>query len=292
MSRYKIEIKGKGSVIFDVDESDLDAEAAFEAASLSDVDYITKFFHHTRKSFSYFYGQFSIQKWCFMKLHDRIEGSYTTFLDMLGGLGCTGRIFGGAPEDTYLNEWDGACVEALKKNFVPENVFQQDGSTFPFDRNYDVTLADFNNFTLRKLQDEYRGFLDNMLAHTDRYAIITDCSNFYLRYGESSYKTYEKFLGTFEHTHEGFYQAYSAYLRKLYPEWRLVAVEYFTNSAYFLLEKTDEEREVEVTFNSRDDLKAARPLILYREVEDGDGEDVFGLFTEPQEPGPRWKEIR
>ena len=291
MSRYKIEMKGRGSIVFDVDESEI-TEGNFEATDLSDVDYITKFFHHTRKSFSSFYGQFSIQKWCFMKLRDRIDGDYKTFLDLLGGLGCTGRIFGQTPEDTYLNEWDGACVSALKKNFVAENVYQEDGSTFPFEKKYDVTLADFNNFTLRKFQDEYRGFLDNMLANTDRYAIITDCSNFYLRYGESSYKNYEKFLSPFEHTLEGFYRAYAVYLRKHYPEWRLRAVEYFTASAYFLLEKTDEELEVEVNFNSLEDLRAARPLTLYREVEKEDENDVFGLFSSMGGTVPRWEVLR
>lgn len=287
MIRYKIEVRGKGSVEFEVDETAYNDED-YE----TEADYITKFFFFVRKGYTFFYGEFSLRMMCFMKLQERIDGRYSTYLDMLGGLGCTGRIYGQTPEGTFLNEWDDKCVAGLKKNFVPENVFQHDGTTFPFEeRRFDVTLADFSNFTIKKFEERYHFFVTNMLAHTDRYAVITDCSNFYLRYGESSYKNYERYLGPFEHTLEGFYRAYAKFWAEKYPGWKLIGVEYFRASGYLLLEKTEEDREVKVNFNSREDLASYRPLTLLKAVEVNENPDFLDIWGE-KEASSGWMELR
>jgi len=286
VTKYKIEIRGRGSVVFDVNESSYSDED-YE----TEADYITKFFFFVRDSYSFFYGEFSHRMMCFMKLQERIQGRYTTYLDMLGGLGCTGKIYGQSLENTFLNEWNDACVAGLKKNFSPENIFQHDGTTFPFDgRRFDVTLADFSNFTLKKFQERYHPFVTNMLANTDRFAVITDCSNFYLKYGESSYKTYERYLGPFEHTLEGFYRAYANFWAERYPGWKLIGVEYFRASGYLLLEKTEEEPELKINFNTKEDLAIYRPLTLFKAVGEGETPDIMEMFGDTK--ASDWKELR
>lgn len=289
MTQYKIEIRGKGSVTFNVNDHYDDDEYSAIANQL------IKFYFFVKESYSYFYGEYSLRMMCFMKHQARIEGQYDTFLEMLGGLGCTARIYGTSPEKTFINEWDDACVAELKKNFPPENVFQTDATTFKFNgQEYDVTLADFGNFTLKKYLDTYHPFIDNMLGGTAKFAIITDCSNFYLRYGESSYKTYEDHLGrTFEHSIEGFYRAYAEFWAERYPGWKLIGVEYYRDAGYLLLARTTEEIELKINHNSREAVLADRPLKLFK-LTDGVEEkpDVLDLFGGEEKVASEWKELR
>ena len=186
----------------------------------SAVPYVQEFLAKNRKSTSFFYGEFSMRLYCFFQLQGEIAGTYESFMDMLGGLGCTGKIFEEDPAQTFLNDLDDSCLDILRANFIPECVVKHDACHFPWeDQSYDLVLSDFNNLTLPRAVGEYQDFLTGMFDHADKYVIITECSIFHLKYGERSYENYERLMGvSFPHTHEGFFIAVRDWYRTLYPD--------------------------------------------------------------------------
>jgi hypothetical protein len=260
--QYRFSLKNGKSVLFEVREEDRVEDLKWG----SSVPYVQEFLAKNRKTTSFFYGEFSMRLHCFFKIQEAVAGSYLSVMDMLGGLGCTGKIFEVVPEETFLNDLDDSCVEALRCNFVPENIFQEDAYRFPFQRKYDLVLSDFNNLTVPRTVGEYKPFLDGMFAHADRYVVITECSVFHLKYGKKSYQNYEKFLGEFEHTREGFFRAVRDWYRTLYPEWYLTRVEHFSASAYFLFQR--EDLPLQVRYHTREEMRAQPPILLSIPIEE------------------------
>jgi len=229
----------------------------------NDTSYTNEFLYKNRKSFTFFYGEFSMRLHCFFNLQKIIQNDYITFMDMLGGLGCTGKIYEKDITNTFLNDLDDGCINILKQNFTPNNITQYDSFNYPFNgKKYDVILSDFNNLTVFKAKNVYSSFLNGMFENSNKYVIITDCSNFHLRYGNKSYINYSKILGDFNYDLDSFFNKVKEYYKSLYPEWEMINVEYFNSSAYFLFEKTSQSKTLNINYNSREDMMKDRPIIL------------------------------
>lgn len=226
------------------------------------VPQVVEFLHKNKRGFSHYYGEFSMRMHCFFNLRRKMEGKYKSFMDIIGGLGHTGKIFQTSPEETFLNDLDDSCVKILKDNFMPDNVTQHDANDYPYKRNYDAMLADCNDLTVKKRDSVYGSFLNGMFTHSDRYVILTDSTIFALKYGKHKFfKQYEPEFGEYEHTLSGFYAAMGEWYNKLYPDWHLINVEYFNSASYFLFEKNN-DRGLEVHKNTRDEMQLERPLML------------------------------
>ena len=226
------------------------------------VPQIVEFLHKNKKGFSHYYGEFSMRMHCFFNLRRKMEGKYKSFMDIIGGLGHTGKIFQVNPEDTYLNDLDDSCVKILRDNFIPENVTKHDANNYPYNRNYDAMLADCNDLTVKKRDSVYSSFLNGMFTHSDRYVILTDSTIFAMRYGKQRFfKQYEPEFGEYEHTLDGLYAAMREWYNKLYPDWHLINVEYFNSASYFLFEKNNNKR-LGINENTREEMQIDQPLSL------------------------------
>ena len=115
---------------------------------------------------------------CYSLLHDIIVGNYISYLDIFGGVGLTGRIFADNRKHSFFNDLDPICVRVLKDNYFPGNIFSQDVHNFNFKRKFDLILADFNNFTLKRYLNEFRFVFEEMLRTSNKYVIVNDCSLF------------------------------------------------------------------------------------------------------------------
>jgi len=257
MNEYNITLKkNKGNIKFFTDKS------VQSLAWGNLVSYIDEFLYKNRNSYSFFYGEFSMRLHCFYNIQNKIKDQYKTFMDMLGGLGCTGKIFQVNEEQTYLNDLDKDCYELLINNFNPDNITNQDSSSYDFKDEYDLVLSDFNNLTIARTESDYKTFLDGMFNNAKKFVVITECSIFHLKYGRKSYENYERLMGVVmdEHTKKGFFRALKKYYQKLYPEWHLVHIEYFHASAYLLFAKTDSK--LTINLNDRSDMIAEPPVSI------------------------------
>lgn len=175
---------------------------------------------------------------CYSELHNLLEGSYESYLDIFGGVGLTGRIFADVRKHSFFNDLDPTCVKILKDNYFPGNVFSQDVNTFNFKRKFDLILADFNNFTLKRYIDEFKPVLSNILETSNKYVIVNDCSLFYLRYGERSYANYSKLYAKTIASREEYFEANKWFFEANHPGWRIKHTEAFSSSSFVLFEKT------------------------------------------------------
>lgn len=170
-------------------------------------------------------------------LQNSLHKEYESYLDLLGGIGLTGKIFGDVPKYSYLNDLDPTCVDILKDNYFKGNVFNQDMFDFDFKRRFDLILADFNDFTLRKYERLYKEVLDKMFDCSDKFVIVNDCSIYSLKFGQKSFINYSSILGTRIATLEDYFPAVKRYFEERHKGWKLIKVEAFRNSSFLLFHK-------------------------------------------------------
>ena len=129
-------------------------------------------------------SDFKFRLTAYSNIHKVISGEYNTYLDLLGGVGLTGRIFKEVGVQCVFNDLNLECREILKANNPASLVTAQDMFDYEFIHGIpDVTLVDFNDFTLKKYQEKYKKVLDNVFRNTRKYVVVNDCSVFYLKMG-------------------------------------------------------------------------------------------------------------
>ena len=175
---------------------------------------------------------------CLQVLKDRMEGlgDYKSFLEPLAGVGLSARIFDKGK--TVLNDTDESCRRILDLNFGGKAT-GEDVLKMPFPK-LDVIFLDFNDFTLKRSRTTvYGDVLFRAFDAAKKFVILNDCSVFYFRYGKTSFKAYEKYVGRVIGSIEDYFQA----LQPLYQnatggDWNLVHVAYFRDTSFQLFSRT------------------------------------------------------
>lgn len=199
-------------------------------------------------AYSFFYGEFSFRYGCLSLLRDVIYGDYESYLDLLGGVGVTAKLFQTSIEDTFVNDIDDDCYEVLQHNFT--NVHKDDMFAFPYrSAGYDLIFVDYNDHTLYKAIRNYRRVNNAVFGAANRYVILNDCSVYHTNFGKG-YRVYSTVLEEQVTTREEMFFAAKRFYKRLYPEWSLVGIEHFYKSSYFLFERVDTE-SLHIHFNDR-----------------------------------------
>lgn len=184
-------------------------------------------------------SDFKFRLICYKNLLEIIKGNYKSNFDIFGGIGITAKLFSGEGVETYVNDIDSKCISILLNNF--KNVFNFDAFNLESELTFDLIVSDYNDFTISKyLKDEkYYNSLRNLFKHSNKYVIINDCSVFYLKYGKKSFEVYSKLFSKEITNFEELILAEKEYFELKFPDWKVSAVEYFTNSSFILFEKTN-----------------------------------------------------
>jgi len=224
----------------------------------NDTSYLEKFLKRYSSSKNYREVLLPLKIKCLLNIKEEIKGKYKTYFDLLAGIGISGRIF--HEGESELNDFCPYCFEILKVNFPNQKVNNKDmfGYIMP---KADFIFADFNNFTLKRFMNEYKPILDMVFFNAQKYVLINDCSVFYLKYGLSSYKTYEKIIGEeLLGNLNDFYEKVGRFFKKKYPEWSLIKIEAFKDTSFLLFEKK-EIAIMTVNVNRKEDIDFSSSLI-------------------------------
>lgn len=230
----KIKVLNKGEI--NIDNSYLKNE--FEGRN-SNTSYINEFKIKDDKIKCN--SDFYFRLICYKNILEKIKGTYSSNLDLFGGVGITAKLFSGENVNTYVNDIDENCLNILMDNF--ENVLSFDSFKFDIKSKFDLILSDYNDFTVSKFIKD-RGYfesLEKILQHSNKYVIINDCSVFYLKYGEKSFKVYSDLLNSKINCFEDLILSEKKLFEESFPGWKVVNIEYFHNSSFFLFQKTESE---------------------------------------------------
>jgi hypothetical protein len=88
-------------------------EDAFSMAS--DTSYVEKFIKKYRTSKSYREALLPLKLQCLLNIKDVLKGRYNSYLDLLAGIGISGKIFRSA--SNHLNDFSADCQHTLEQNF-------------------------------------------------------------------------------------------------------------------------------------------------------------------------------
>jgi len=172
---------------------------------------------------------------CLEEVKRSMLGGYLSFAEPLAGIGLTARIFdvGGG---LYLNELDPGCRAVLERNFnVPVTGHDMFTMDFP---PAEAIFLDFNDFTLKRFETtQYGAVLAKALGAARQFVVLNNCSVFYLRYGQTSFDTYSKYVGPIEPTVEAYLEAEAKYFNKRFKGWYVVKTTYFRDTAFLLFSK-------------------------------------------------------
>lgn len=238
----------------DLGENPFGTERAF--AMKDDSSYLEKFIKRYKSSGAYRDKLLPIKLQCLENLRESLA-PYATYLDLLAGLGMSGRIF--ATDGMTLNDRCPYCFEILKKNFPDARVENADMFTYNPPR-ADLIFGDFNNGTLKRFTGVYKAVLDLLFAKAGRYLILNDCSVFYLKYGRTAYENYSRLMGEeLEGTRDDFYRKVRRFYRRLYPTFSLTRIEAFSDTSFLLFERGD-FGHFETKVNGKDDIKISTAL--------------------------------
>jgi len=137
-----------------------------------------------------------------MKRKDFLEERIRTYLDCFGGTGLTASIAKKYlnPQIMYLNDLDKGCYDILIKNFPEhkEKIYNLDVFDFNCKETFDLTMLDFNNFTLNQIYFWYKVLLK--FFECSKCMIIADSFCFGKKFGEKNLKGYR--LATWEQYYE------------------------------------------------------------------------------------------
>ena len=202
----------------------------------AETSYVAKVVSRIQKP-SYLNTKLPLKLSCLERLKARMEalGGYKSFYEPLAGIGLSARLFGA--KETYLNDLDPGCQSILKGNFYGEcTVTGKDAYETPFPLS-DLIFLDFNAFTLKRClgkSSEYNAPVTRAFSSSRKFVVLNDCSNFYFRYGKSSYAVYSKLLGIPINSFEEYFRAARVIWQHKYPEWQMVHVAAFKDSSFQL----------------------------------------------------------
>jgi len=158
---------------------------------------------------------------------------YQSYYEPLAGVGLAVKLF--APKGKlWLNDMDPGCQAVLKANFPKATVWGGDikGQMYP---DADMIFLDFNDYTFKRyLTTDYSTLLARGFEHARKFVVLNDCSPFYFRYGESSFKAYSKLMGSPVTSIDDYLKVAARFYAHTYPEWRMVKATYFRESSFQL----------------------------------------------------------
>lgn len=184
-----------------------------------------------------------------------------SYFEPMGGVGVTACNLAGDAPKVMLNELDHACAETIRQNFPAWEVTEHDMFAMDFPE-ADLMFLDYNNFTLKKFNEDYRQVTDQAFSKANKYIIINDCSNFYLNRGQKSLDVYSKLMGTQLNSLSDYYQALQGYYAEIYPEWRLIASARFYESSYIMFVKQTDVDPVVAQHTITSKEAASSPVIV------------------------------
>lgn len=175
---------------------------------------------------------------CLKVLKDRMNvlGYPKTYYEPLAGVGLSVKLFNPKGQ-LWLNDMDPGCQQVLKANFPKAKVWGGDmfGQGFP---DADLIFLDFNDYTFKRfLTTNYAEILERAFEHAKKYVILNDCSNFYFRYGESSFKVYSKLVRKDITSVEEYLETVRLYYGRIQRSkvgWDMVHAAYFRESSFQL----------------------------------------------------------
>lgn len=177
---------------------------------------------------------------CYQNILEKI-GPYNSLLDIFGGVGITAKMFDKG--ETYVNEIDKNCLFILKQHF--KNVINCKIEKFLTGDKYDLVLADYNNFTIKKfLSKGYVDTLKKCFEKANKYVILNDSSIFFLKYGKKSFEIYSDLLEQKVNNKDEFFKAQKIFFKRYFPKWNMINVEYFNNASIILFSKENKELNV------------------------------------------------
>lgn len=248
---------------FHFDKYSLDLGEVKKYISVSDFEmknetsYLEKFIKKYTTSPSYRTSLLPFKLKALANIQNGIKGDYESYLELLAGMGMTAKIFGEGleAENIELSDLSDECYQILKQNFPESVVIREDMHGYHHWTKYDLTFLDFNNCTMRRFLEDYKGVIEPVFANTNKYVVINDCSVFYLKYGAEAYKNYSKLMGVeLSGTKDDFYQKSKEFYKKLFPEWSLIEVQAFRDTSFLLFKKGDWS-SLSVTVLDKEDIK-------------------------------------
>jgi hypothetical protein len=198
-------------------------------------------------------GQVAVRKLCVRNLQEKIAGQYTSYLEPMAGIGVDAQAFNA--DLTYVNDIDPDCLDVLRSKFpnvTSYDFFDSTERAAFYSVQPDVIFVDYNNFTLHKLQKQYRETTLDTFKAANKFVILNDCSVFALRmWGKQNYERYSRLLGVRIGTLDEYFLALVPYYLKL-TGWYLTDVECFFcaspkgngGSSYQLFRRTPRPLEV------------------------------------------------
>jgi len=225
----------------------------------TDTSYLEKFIKKFTTSKAYRTSLLPLKLQALLNIKESIAGKYSSYQELLAGMGMSAKIFGEGLElgKLELSDLSKECFEILKLNFPGENVQKRDMFNFPLTASYksDFAFLDFNNCTIKRFTTEYKDVIKNTFQQTNKFVLINDCSVFYLKYGAGSYKNYGNLMGLeLDGTKQDFYKKSKVFYKTLYPEWSLVEVQAFKDTSFLLFKKGDWD-SLKTTVLTNEDVK-------------------------------------
>jgi hypothetical protein len=158
---------------------------------------------------------------------------YKTYLDLMAGVGFSGKIFG--TDNMVLNDSNRDCYEILKDNFSC-TIRRDDASSFEFAVKYDFIFLDFNKYTICHYDDWWKS-ISGAFNNSNKYVMITDSSPFGIKF-PSNRKGYTNALRTDVNSFVDYVNGARTFYEAKYPKYKLLHVFYYHNCSLFLFERT------------------------------------------------------
>lgn len=212
--------------------------------------------HYTNSNYiDIFYGDFFKKDGTFTKkrkqhfyvcneiknIIQRQIGNNYSYSELFAGIGIKAAIFCdnmNKGQKIQLNELNADCTEILKQNFTEADITCGDSFYYKFKENYDVSVIDFNNYTIGKYAKGWKTLLDNVFSHTNKFVVLNDCSIVYLsRKQDLSFETYSSILGKEIHNIDEYRSAVVDFYEKEYPDWNVMYVFICGQTDFILFEK-------------------------------------------------------
>lgn len=244
--------------------------------------------HYTESNYlDIFYGDFFKRDGSFTKkrkqhfyacnklkniIQSKIGNDYS-YSELFGGIGLKAALFCDNMNSSkiQINELSDKCCDVLKDNFKNAKITCSNSFDFVFNKNYDVSVIDFNNYTLKKYSSGWKTVIDNIFSHTNKFIVLNDCSITYLnKGGRQALKTYSEILGVNVNSVDEYRKELNKFYIKNYPEWRMRVVCCCGQTDFILFEKSSDEENIDIERITKVDIDAEQPIIY---VED---EDLFG----------------
>lgn len=176
-------------------------------------------------------------------------GNKFSYSELFGGIGLKAALFCDdmLSSEIQINELNPDCIDVLQNNFKNAKISCGNAFYYEFDRNYDVSVIDFNNYALSKYNKGWKSVVDNVFAHTDKFVVLNDCSIYYFnRTFDLACDTYTKILGTKINSILYYRTVIKHYYEKHYPGWQLTHIFTCPQTDFILFEKTDEYRSLDI----------------------------------------------